>query len=156
MPASARGPRHRKDPTLSIYQCDADRVTLNVAVDEASGCWNWRLTIGRHGYGQMGVRRRTFLAHRFSYEALVGPIPSGMQLDHLCRNRPCVNPDHLEPVTPQVNIHRSPIAPGAINARKTHCPKGHGYTPSNTYYQRNGGRLCRTCQANRPRKGVSA
>jgi len=130
------------------YATNADRVRLSSAED-ASGCWTWQRTIHREGYGQVKIAGRTLLAHRFSYETFIGPIADGLQIDHLCRNRACVNPEHLEPVTPQDNIHRSPVAPGALNARKTQCPKGHAYDESNTYYAPSCGRLCRTCQRNR-------
>ena len=137
-----------------------DRIRRQIIIDER-GCWIWQGRPMNAGYGQLGVTRdgktRTILAHRASYETFVGPIPDGRQLDHLCRVRLCVNPSHLEPVTPRQNIHRSPIAPAAINARKTHCPKGHPYTPENTYFNgpRKTWRLCRTCQLNRPRSSRS-
>lgn len=86
-------------------------------------------------------------AHRISYEMLIGPIPSGLQLDHLCRVRHCVNPQHLEPVTNRVNSLRGISLP-AQNHRKTHCPQGHAYTPDNVYYHGAGNRwrICATCQ----------
>ncbi len=126
-----------------------ERIRTNVSVDD-DGCWIWQLRCMRKGgYGLITVAGGPKLAHRVSYEVFVGPIPSGLQIDHLCRVRLCVNPDHLEPVTARENIMRSPFAPAAINARKTHCPQGHEYTPENTYRQHHGGRLCRTCQLNR-------
>jgi hypothetical protein len=108
-----------------------------------SGCWCWAAS-GSYGYGSYapggcGSRR----AHRASYEALVGTIPENLQLDHLCRNRCCVNPAHLEPVTGQVNILRG-TSPAARNAKKTHCPKGHEYSPENVSLV-NGFRNCRVC-----------
>jgi hypothetical protein len=78
------------------------------------------------------------------YELLVGPVGADLTLDHLCRNRACVNPDHLEPVTIAVNVLRGE-SPPARNARKTHCPQGHEYTPDNTYYNQKGWRACATC-----------
>ena len=84
------------------------------------------------------------LAHRIVYEALVGPIPEGMVLDHLCRNRPCASPAHLEPVDSRTNTLRGE-GPTAKHAIKTHCPRGREHTPENTYSYKRGGRQCRTC-----------
>jgi hypothetical protein len=109
---------------------------------EVGDCWEWQGNRSlEYGYGRVGYGGRVHLAHRLFYEALVGPIPEGLQLDHLCRNPPCVNPDHLEPVTMQENIRRG--APGAWEGRKrqTHCKNGHpfdGGTP--------GHRRCSICR----------
>lgn len=83
-------------------------------------------------------------AHRFSYEILVGPIPEGMELDHLCKNRRCVNPAHLEPVTHHENLIRGNGFTG-INARKTHCSRGHELSQDNILNRSRGGRECKTC-----------
>jgi len=83
-------------------------------------------------------------AHRFGYELLVGPIPTGLTLDHLCRVRTCVNPAHLEPVSIGENVLRGDTRPAA-NLKKTHCPRGHAYDAANTYIARGGERHCRTC-----------
>ncbi len=103
-------------------------------------CWPW---FGAHnglGYGQMGAGPTRLYAHRLSYELAKGPIPTGLELDHLCRNSVCVNPKHLEAVTHQENNLR-----GNNNHRnKTHCPQGHPYDLVNTY-RFNGGRWCRPC-----------
>ena len=107
-------------------------------------CWEW--TAGRFslGYGAYELDGKTRLAHRVVYEALVGPIPEGRQLDHLCRVRHCVNPDHLEPVTPRENTVRG-VGPSAQNSRKTHCPQGHPYSGENLYVDPRNRRRCRTC-----------
>lgn len=96
------------------------------------------------GYGQFWDGTKTVRAHRFSYELARGKIPEGLDLDHLCRNRACVRPDHLEPVTDKENVHRSPIH----FATRTHCPKGHPYSEENTYVSPQG-RTCKKCQRER-------
>lgn len=96
------------------------------------------------GYGQMHHRPsmpKAEMAHRVSYEMFVGPIPKGMQIDHLCRIKNCVNPDHLEPVTAQENVRRHHAV-----VRRTHCRNGHEYTEASTYLH-NGVRFCRPCRA---------
>lgn len=149
--------RRGRGPTA---QALAERIRA-LSEPDANGCWIWRKRLSNVGYGQIGVRRpegvRTMSAHRVSYEAFVGPIPDGLVIDHLCRVRACVNPEHLEPVTQRQNVMRSPIAPGAINAAKTHCPKDHPYDDENTvhYMHKNGTtrvRLCRTCQRDSARR----
>jgi hypothetical protein len=112
-------------------------------------CWPWMAGLTRAGYGQFQPDRKTgqthIYAHRFSYELLVGPIPEGLTIDHLCRNRQCVNPRHLEPVTNKENGLRG-ISVAAMNARKTHCAKGHPYSKENIYvFPSKGGRKCRIC-----------
>jgi len=111
--------------------------------------WPWGLTGG--GYGMLRLGRRTMLAHRWAWERAHGPIPEGLQLDHLCRQRACYNPAHLEAVTGRINVRRSPIHPAAINARKTHCIHGHEFTPENTYPRRGVLRDCRACHTIRTR-----
>lgn len=106
-------------------------------------CWLW--TAGRSdGYGVLRVGGRSVKAHRFAYKLLVGPIPSGLQPDHLCRVRLCVRPDHLEPVTSRENTLRGESF-AARRAARTHCVQGHAYSPENTYVRRKGGRHCRAC-----------
>ncbi len=120
------------------------RFWENVDLEGPDGCWLWTGTTNGVGYGQLWVEGRRVYAHRFSYELLVGLIPAGLQLDHLCRVRHCVRPDHLEPVTRRENILRGE-APSARCAAKTHCPAGHEYSPENTYVYR-GARQCRACR----------
>lgn len=118
-------------------------------VSQAGDCWNWTEGKTGKGYGNFSMAGRSLTAHRFAYESLVGPVPDGLELDHLCRNRACVNPYHLDPVPHAVNVRRgvSGIVNGGRQARKTHCPQNHQYTPGNTYVNPNtGGRLCRSCQ----------
>lgn len=122
-----------------------------------SGCWLWRAHTTRptNGYGVVRRNGRMQLAHRVAYELLVGPIPEGLDLDHRCRTRLCVNPAHLEPVTPYVNFSRG-HSPAAMNARKTHCVRGHLLSGDNLAIVNNGrSRRCLQCKRDndRARKG---
>lgn len=119
------------------------RLLLYVSIDAASGCWLWVGATRGTGYGAFGIGRRQFQAHRVAYELLVGPIPQGLQIDHLCRVRRCVNPAHLEPVTQRENLLRGNTIVAA-QAAQTHCKRGHLFDEANTRV-RNGQRLCRAC-----------
>ena len=120
-----------------------------------SGCWLWNRHIRKNdGYGDFSIERKHILAHRAAYELFKGPIPSGMTVDHLCRVRQCVNPDHLEAVTLRENILRG-VSPSAGYAKATHCKHGHEFTPDNTLHlsKKHGERRqCRAC--NRRREAV--
>lgn len=125
-------------------------------VDRSGGpeaCWPFNGYRSPFGYGQIRtgpLGTPKIVAHRAAYELLVGPIPDGLQLDHLCGNPPCCNPAHLEPVTAIENTMRSPIAPAAVNARRTHCVHGHPFDDKNTATYLWAGRThrrCRTCLA---------
>lgn len=120
-------------------------------VDKSDGCWLWTGYTNPKGYGRFMLNGRQVQVHRFAYEAEVGPIPEGLEIDHLCRTRNCVRPDHLEPVPGVVNLARGNGDP-ARNARKTHCKRGHEFTPENTWISpTNGGRSCRACRKIRRR-----
>lgn len=125
---------------------------LWASVDRSGECW---LYVGSYvhtdGYALFYAHGRRHMAHRFVYELLVGSIPEGHEVDHLCKVRNCVNPAHLEAVTPRVNNLRSNSV-AATNATKTHCVNGHAFTPENTYIYRGKMRTCRTCNAERVRK----
>lgn len=107
-------------------------------------CWIWPGAPDIGGYGRVMVNGKAGQAHRQVYEHLAGPIPEGLTLDHLCRNRRCVNPSHLEPTTGRENTLRGE-GPGAVNARRTHCVNGHAFDEQNTYTTKEGHRGCRAC-----------
>lgn len=121
--------------------------TVDYIVDDTTGCWVWQLARNGAGggYGVMRNGGRQQPAHRVYYERLVGPIPEGLVIDHLCRNHACVNPAHLEPVTPRINVLRGETIVAA-NAAKTHCQNGHPFDAENTRILTSGSRRCRTCQ----------
>ncbi len=108
-------------------------------ISNTGDCWIWTGALSKNGYGNYWNRG----AHRVVYELLVGDIPKGMQLDHLCRNRDCVNPSHLEPVTAKENILRG-LGLAAVNSRKVECKRGHLFDSENTYLWK-GHRICREC-----------
>lgn len=120
----------------------------HISPEPNSGCWIWTSCLDKDGYA-LGARNknckpRTVRAHRAIYKLLVGPIAEGLTLDHLCKTKCCVNPDHLEPVTSKVNILRG-NGRAAVNARKTHCPRGHSLA-EHAYINKKQQRICRICQ----------
>ena len=130
------------------------RFVIKVKVDEGTGCWLWTAGKSKSGYGCFRFEGKGWRAHRVSYTLLTGSIPDRLQLDHLCKFRDCVNPQHLEAVTQQENIRRGDVS--KINLSKTHCPKGHEYSEENTYTcptkSGNVARQCRTCRASNVRR----
>ncbi|HEY1105142.1 MULTISPECIES: HNH endonuclease signature motif containing protein [Streptomyces] len=123
------------------------------------GCWQWTGYLMPNGYARISVDGERQYAHRVAYEAFVAPIPAGLVIDHLCRNRGCVNPDHLDAVTQRVNVLRGE-SHAAARARQVACIRGHRFDHANTYRATNGTRKCRRCRANarsraRSRQGVT-
>lgn len=128
----------------------SEKIEFYVVRVPESTCWYWNGSIHPvTGYGKISIGygaggHKTYLAHRISYEHHKGPIPKGLHVDHLCREKSCINPAHLEPVTPSENSLRG------LNSRlrvpTTHCPHGHAYTPENTRFSVKGHRLCLMCR----------
>jgi hypothetical protein len=137
------------DANLAFDRKAKARFWRKVSPAPSHECWLWRGAVGNSGYGNVGRNKVTFLAHRLGYEFTYGPVPVGLDLDHLCRVKLCVNPVHLEPVTFLVNMRRR----YALNpdTRPEYCLRGHRWTEFNTYIiPSNGRRRCLDCQAGTP------
>lgn len=130
--------------TDTVMTAAATRFWRHVDRRTNDECWQWLGALD-NGYGRFWIQGRTIMAHRFAYEASGTPIPGGLQLDHICRNRGCVNPAHLEPVTIRQNVLRG-AGITATNARKTECRNGHPFSTENTYTTPNGRRNCKACR----------
>jgi len=128
------------------------RLLSKILID-SSGCWLWNGSISPEGYARIAVLGKPEYAHIVLYMRMVGTIPCGLELDHLCRVRHCVNPAHLEPVTSRVNMLRG-VGVTAIRAKQTHCKRGHEFNTENTGRAANGTRYCRICRL-ASRKGWS-
>ena len=129
------------DPNLWAYADPIETIHARTLIDPDTGCWLWQGHVHQpSGYGQINRRGHVY-AHRFAYAFLVGPIPPGLELDHLCRVRRCVNPAHLEPVTSKENNRRG----RPYRTAKTHCVNGHPFDAANTALDSRGWRRCRAC-----------
>ena len=132
-----------------------DRFLMRLDIIEGSECIFWKDPLMKNGYGQLCVNGGFFLAHRFSYSQFIGPIPPGICIDHICRQRNCVNPSHLRLVTRKENTIQNSIGPTALNMAKTHCIYGHEFTPENTYRTHSSTgpkRACKICSKRREKK----
>lgn len=148
-------PRYRPDGGLALDPQDCRDLVISdrwlrrvsTSADPETGCLTWIGSRSRGGYGRIHLRFALHQAHRIAWVAEAGiDLPDGTQIDHLCRNRACVNPDHMEPVTSRTNTLRG-MSPQAVNARKTHCPEGHELSGDNLMPSRlmRGERECLTC-----------
>jgi HNH endonuclease len=176
MPRTNAGPHRASDGSaMTLALAEADELTLDHElpkprtnsravlvrwrekvsdVPTPSGCWLWTGGRDKDGYGRFSVGRQHRRAHHLAYILFVGPIPDGLEIDHLCRNPGCVNPWHLEPVPQRVNVLRG-TGLAAVNARKTHCINGHEFTLANTYVNPStGNRRCQTCHRDEQRRRV--
>lgn len=137
--------------TYLLNRAEQARLMRLITIDPDTQCWLWQGRLNSNGYAwaQRGPGHPPRVVHRIMWEhAHNAPVPAGRQLDHLCRRRNCVNPEHFEPVTASENTRRQDHA----NRRKTHCPKGHEYTDENTRITKDNKRVCRACDRARYQK----
>ena len=139
---------HKQCPTCGTSITDPwvlfSKIKKHVSMESDSGCWIWKGSLTYGGYAHLTWNGTLWVGHRLIYEIFKGPIPPGLELDHLCRVRRCVNPDHVEPVTHKVNVLRG-LGVTAEAAQATHCPSGHSYDETNTLWSKDKRRYCRQC-----------
>ena len=150
--ATLKGGYHTKDgERVPLWPMQINALRLRylflskMKIDENTGCWLWQERLTAKGYGSFWLNGKSRRAHRWSYEHFVECQPDSLVIDHLCRNRHCVNPEHLEPVTQQINVLRGE-ARAAKQARQTHCIHGHPLAGNNLYRKPNGARQCIACR----------
>lgn len=133
-------------PEIKNHEIFLSRIRIN----KENECWEWQGALDKNGYGHYSPRvygkKSRYLAHRISYSIFVKQLTPGLLIDHICRNKKCVNPDHIREVTPQVNMIENSESITYLNHIKTHCIRGHEFTPENTRIQTDG-RYCRACGA---------
>jgi hypothetical protein len=141
--------------TEAQEQGELDEILVRLCrhIRQQDGCWLWTGMLNGHGYGLISIAkgrrhgRKMFEAHRVAYQLMVGPVPEGLELDHLCRRRACVNPTHVEPVTHAINMERS----RGFRTPKLRCPAGHRLVEANIYRRPDGFAECRECRVERGR-----
>lgn len=135
-------PRGHKPIDISIRFFEKVKISTSNPMWNGTTCWIWKASKNDKGYGGIGYQGKVVRSHRLAYEMLIGDIPDGLELDHLCRRRDCVNPFHLEPVTHKVNMSRGKAA------SKTHCLRGHPLSGSNVGINSViKTRYCKTCKS---------
>jgi hypothetical protein len=141
------------EPAVRFWAKVDKHGPVPAARPDLGACWLWTASQNGLGYGQFRETDRMVRPHRWVYAATFGPIPAGLDIDHLCRVRHCVNPAHLEAVTERENVLRGGM-PNAGLSKRTHCGRGHAFDEANTYYRPDGGRRCRKCLAIQVRRSA--
>lgn len=134
------------------FLCFDEWQRFHRKINKTDNCWEWTEGLNSMGYGVFWLGKKTVLAHRISYKIHIGVIPEILVLDHLCSNRKCVNPAHLEAVTTKTNVQRSNKTRIHSNTKKTHCYKGHPLSGNNLVIEKSGSRRCRICKNNHNKK----
>jgi len=139
-------PRANKDYKEMLRGKSIDWLLDRVHIPSEQECWTWSGYIDPKGYGVTGIKGKTVRAHRLVFYLMGSYIKKGMVIDHMCRNRACVNPSHLREVTPSQNTMENSNGIGTKNAKATHCQRGHEFNKENTYLNKIGGKVRRTCK----------
>lgn len=136
---------------MEVEELLPEKIINKFSPEPNSNCWLWSASTNNAGYGKISWNGKLKLAHRVTYELIKGTIKEGLELDHLCRTPLCVNPDHLEPVTSKENVLRG-NGLASVNAKKTHCKRGHEFNQENTLLTKSGKRRCRVCDRETSRR----